>query len=44
MEVAVNNLGLSKEKAESYLLTEFPYVWNRFDVNEEGKVEVGSMP
>jgi len=44
MEVAVNNLGLDKEKAKSYVDSQFADVWKRYDVNEEGKVDLDRMP
>lgn len=43
-EVVMTHLEMNEGKANAYLKAEFPRVWQRFDVNEEGKVEIDRMP
>jgi hypothetical protein len=39
-----NNLGMDDKAAKSYLDSNFGSIWNRFDVNDEGKIEIDRMP
>jgi ABC-type Zn uptake system ZnuABC Zn-binding protein ZnuA len=43
-EVIKTHLGLKDGEAASYLKENFDSLWNRFDVNAEGKVEIDRMP
>jgi len=43
-EVVMTHLKLNKDQATKYLAENFPALWARFDVNEEGKVEIDRMP
>ena len=43
-EVVMTHLHMKDGEADSYLNSNFPAVWKRFDVNEEGKVEIDRMP
>ena len=43
-EVATNNLGLKGDQAKSFVNQNFPELWERYDVNEEGQVDVDRMP
>ena len=42
-EVAANNLGLGA-KANSYVKSNFDELWGRYDVNEEGQIDIDRMP
>ena len=44
LEVVGTHLGLQGAAGESYIKSNFPNIWKRFDVNEEGKVEIDRMP
>ena len=44
LEVVGTHLHLNGKAGESYLKTEFENLWKRFDVNEEGKLEIDRMP
>merc|ERR1711981_1379737 len=44
VEVVGTHLGLKAADAEAYVANAFPDLWKRFDVNEEGKVEIDRMP
>jgi hypothetical protein len=43
-EVLETHKGLKGAEKDAYLKTYFPRTWAHFDVNKEGRVEVGSMP
>ena len=43
-EVVNTHLHLNKDERKSYLDAQFPSLWTRFDVNEEGKIEIDRMP
>ena len=43
-EVIGTHLKLSGGALKSYIDAQFPTIWKRFDVNEEGKVEIDRMP
>ena len=43
-EVVDTHLRLHKSDKTDYLDANFPALWARFDVNEEGKVEIDRMP
>lgn len=43
-EVVGTHLGLKGSALDSYVNEQFATVWKRFDVNEEGKVEIDRMP
>lgn len=43
-EVVGTHLGLKGGELNNYIKNNFPAVWQRFDVNEEGKVEIDRMP
>lgn len=43
-EVVATHLKLKGAALTSYIKENFPTVWKRFDVNEEGKVEIDRMP
>lgn len=43
-EVVATHLGLKGSALTSYVNSHFAEVWKRFDVNEEGKVEIDRMP
>jgi len=43
-EVVATHLGLKGGALTSYVNEHFAEVWKRFDVNEEGKVEIDRMP
>ena len=43
-EVVGTHLQLKGKELEAYVNSEFPALWTRFDVNEEGKIEVDRMP
>ena len=43
-EVVNTHLRLSGPEKEAYVASQFPALWTRFDVNEEGKIEVDRMP
>ena len=43
-EVVDTHLRLHKGEKADYLAANFPALWARFDVNEEGKVEIDRMP
>ena len=43
-EVVDTHLRLHKGDKTDYLDANFPALWARFDVNEEGKVEIDRMP
>ena len=43
-EVVGTHLHLKGDAAKSYLKTEFERLWTRFDVNEEGKIEIDRAP
>jgi len=42
-EVAVTHLG-AKDDGESRVKTDFPKLWKKYDVNDDGKVEIDRMP
>ena len=44
IEVAGTHLKLKGKAAESYVNKIFPALWARFDVNEEGKIEIDRAP
>ena len=44
MEVVGTHLGLKGGDLKTYVDNGFPDIWKRFDVNEEGKVEIDRMP
>merc|ERR1719389_441284 len=43
-EVVDTHLRLHKGDKADYLAANFPALWARFDVNEEGKIEIDRMP
>ena len=43
-EVVETHLGLKGEKADGYLNAHFGELWAKYDVNEEGRVEIDRMP
>jgi len=43
-EVVGTHLQLKKDDLKSYVKAQFPAAWTRYDVNEEGKIEVDRMP
>ena len=43
-EVIGTHLKLKGGELTSYINSQFPTIWKRFDVNEEGKVEIDRMP
>ena len=43
-EVVNTHLRLADKEKASYIEAQFPALWTRFDVNEEGKIEVDRMP
>ena len=43
-EVTETHLHLTGEKNSRYVEENFPTIWNRFDVNEEGQIEIDRMP
>merc|ERR1712139_43299 len=43
-EVVDTHLRLHKNDKADYLAANFPALWARFDVNEEGKIEIDRMP
>ena len=43
-EVVNTHLRLSGKEKEAYIAAQFPALWTRFDVNEEGKIEIDRMP
>ena len=43
-EVVDTHLRLHKSEKTDYLAANFPALWARFDVNEEGKIEIDRMP
>ena len=43
-EVVGTHLHLKGDAAKSYLGNEFERLWNRYDVNEEGKIEIDRAP
>ena len=43
-EVVDTHLRLHKGEKKDYLDANFPALWARFDVNEEGKIEIDRMP
>ena len=43
-EVVDTHLRLHKDAKKEYLDANFPALWARFDVNEEGKIEIDRMP
>lgn len=43
-EVVNTHLHLAADQKKAYIASEFPALWTRFDVNEEGKIEVDRMP
>ena len=43
-EVVGTHLRLSKDEEKSYVDAQFPALWARFDINEEGKIEIDRMP
>ena len=43
-EVVETHLHLSGGATTSYIKENFPVAWKRFDVNDEGKVEIDRMP
>ena len=44
LEVVGTHLHLKGKDAESYVQGLFPALWQRFDVNEEGKIEIDRAP
>jgi len=43
-EVVETHLGMKGESADGYLNENFANLWAKYDVNEEGRVEVDRMP
>ena len=43
-EVVDTHLRLHGSEKKDYLAAQFPALWNRFDVNEEGRIEIDRMP
>ena len=43
-EVVGTHLHLKGDAAKSYLKDLFPALWERFDVNEEGRIEIDRAP
>ena len=43
-EVAETHLGMKGEAATSYVESAFMDLWHKYDVNEEGRVEIDRMP
>ena len=43
-EVVETHLGLKDKKKEEYIKENFEKLWSRFDVNEDGKLEIDRMP
>jgi len=43
-EVVMTHLGLSGSGADSYLDKEFEPLWRKYDVLEDGKVDIDRMP
>lgn len=43
-EVVQTHLGLKGDGADGYLNENFEALWNKYDVNEEGRVEIDRMP
>ena len=43
-EVAETHLGLKAGNAKSYVNQNFSELWSRYDVNEEGQIDVDRMP
>jgi len=43
-EVVGTHLNLKGEKGDAYLKTVFPELWARYDVNEEGHLDLDRMP
>ena len=43
-EVVNTHLRLKGKDKDSYLEEQFPALWTRFDVNEEGRIEIDRMP
>tara|TARA_B110001450_G_scaffold218545_1_gene213063 strand:- start:256 stop:687 length:432 start_codon:yes stop_codon:yes gene_type:complete len=43
-EVINTHLRLAGKEKTSYLEAQFPALWDRFDVNEEGRIEIDRMP
>ena len=43
-EVVNTHLHLKDKEKADYIAAQFPALWTRFDVNEEGKIEVDRMP
>ena len=44
IEVAGTHLKMKEPEAEKYVKGIFPALWARFDVNEEGKIEIDRAP
>ena len=44
LEVVGTHLHLKGKDAEGYVKDRFTELWNRFDVNEEGKIEIDRAP
>ena len=43
-EVAETHMGLKGDAATSYVKTNFEELWKKYDVNEEGRIEIDRMP
>jgi hypothetical protein len=43
-EIVGTHLLLSKDDEKAYVESVFPKAWDRYDVNEEGKIELDRMP
>ena len=43
-EVVATHLHLKDGELKKYIETEFPVYWKKYDVNDEGKIEVDRMP
>tara|TARA_B110000305_G_C19151797_1_gene498412 strand:- start:151 stop:669 length:519 start_codon:yes stop_codon:yes gene_type:complete len=43
-EVAETHLGQKGEAADSYVAAQFMPLWKKYDVNEDGKIEIDRMP
>ena len=43
-EVLMNNMGMDAARRSEHIKTYFERSWNHFDVNREGKIEIGMMP
>ena len=44
LEVVGTHLHLNGDKGKDYIKNLFPALWARFDVNEEGRIEIDRAP